>query len=223
MDGMPATGGHAGQQSGKLGFRGRSHIEEGVGMTSDSGTERGARERLLQTADRLFYAEGVQTVGIDRIIDDAGVAKASLYRTFGSKDALVEAYLRRRHDATLSRLSEAIAGTDDPREKILRVFDVQARTFTEPGFNGCAFMGASAEAVPGGTIDRAATEFRTWIRNMFVDLAKGLGVAAPESLGRQLHVLYDGGIITARMDHDPTVADESRAAASLLIDAATLA
>jgi AcrR family transcriptional regulator len=193
-------------------------------VSTDSATEAGqrqsARERLLQTADRLFYAEGVQTVGIDRIIEEAGVAKASLYRTFGSKDALIDAYLRRRHDGTLSRLSDAIAGTDDPREKVLRVFDVQARTFAEPTFNGCAFMEASAEAEPGGTIDRAATEFRGWIRNMFVDLATELGVADPDTLGRQLHVLYDGGIIAARMDHDPTVAADSRAAASALIDAA---
>lgn len=189
-------------------------------MTDANGSERGARERLLNTADRLFYAEGVHSVGIDRIIDEAGVAKASLYRTFGSKDALIEAYLHRRHDSTLARLSEAIASTDDPRERILRIFDVQARTFAEPGFNGCAFMEASAEAEPGGTIERAATEFRSWIRNMFVDLATGLDINDPQRVGRQLHVLYDGGIITARMDHDPTVASDSRAAAAVLIDTA---
>jgi AcrR family transcriptional regulator len=189
-------------------------------MSAVSGRERGPRERLLDTADRLFYSEGVQSVGIDRIIDEAGVAKASLYRTFGSKDALIEAYLHRRHNGTLARLSQAIASTNDPRERILRVFDVQAQTFAEPGFNGCAFMEASSEAQPGDTIDRAATEFRAWIRSMFVDLAAGLELADPPRVGRQLHVLYDGGIITARMDRDPSVADDSRAAAAVLIDAA---
>ena len=85
-----------------------------------------ARDRLLQAANELFYAEGVQTVGIDRIIERAGVAKASLYNHFASKEELVAAYLASRHDATTSRLVRAIEGVDDPRQKILAVFEAQA-------------------------------------------------------------------------------------------------
>jgi AcrR family transcriptional regulator len=85
-----------------------------------------ARERLLAAANELFYAEGVQTVGIDRIIERAGVAKASLYNLFGSKEGLVAAYLASRHDLTTSRLTEAIEGVDDPRQKIMAVFHAQA-------------------------------------------------------------------------------------------------
>ena len=182
---------------------------------------RSARERLLETANRLFYAEGVQTVGIDRIIEESGVAKASLYNAFGSKEALIEAYLHGRHEGTTAKLTKAIESVEDPREKILAVFDVQARTFAEKGFNGCAFMGASAEAREGSLIDHAAAEFRGWIRAMFVELARGVGAADPERLGRQLHVLYDGGIVTARMDHDEAIAADTRAAAAALIAAAT--
>src|SRR6204780_3921577 len=85
-----------------------------------------ARDRLLQAANELFYAEGVQTVGIDRIIERAGVAKASLYNLFGSKEELVAAYLASRHDFTTGRIANAIEGVDDPNEKILAVFDAQA-------------------------------------------------------------------------------------------------
>ena len=105
-----------------------------------------ARERLLAAANELFYAEGVQTVGIDRIIERAGVAKASLYNLFGSKEELVAAYLASRHDHTTSRLTEAIGGVDEPRQKILAVFDAQAQQYEQPEFNGCAFIAASTEA-----------------------------------------------------------------------------
>src|SRR5882724_1407568 len=94
-----------------------------------------ARERLLAAANELFYAEGVQTVGIDRIIERAGVARGSLYNVFGSKEELVAAYLALRQEGTTSRLRAALARFDDPRDKILAVFDAQAQMFQEPEFN----------------------------------------------------------------------------------------
>src|SRR6202044_2124489 len=105
-----------------------------------------ARDRLLQAANELFYAEGVQTVGIDRIIERAAVAKASLYNHFASKEELIAAYLASRHDCTTGRITEAIQGTDDPRQKILAVFDAQAKQYAQPDFHGCAFIAASTEA-----------------------------------------------------------------------------
>lgn len=188
--------------------------------TAEEQVRKSARERLLDTANRLFYSEGVQTVGIDRIIEESGVAKASLYNAFGSKDALIEAYLHRRHEGTTGRLTAAIGSVDDPREKILAVFDAQAKSFAAKDFHGCAFMGASAEAREGGVIDQATAEFRGWIRAMFLDLARGVGAADPERLARQLHVLYDGGTVTARMDHDKAIAADTRAAVAALVDLA---
>jgi AcrR family transcriptional regulator len=180
-----------------------------------------AKERLLAAADELFYAEGVQTVGIDRIIERAGVAKASLYNLFGSKEELVAAYLASRHEGTTSRLSQAIDSVDDPRQKILAVYDAQALQFEQPDFNGCAFMAASTEAPPGGLVEKAADEFRAWIRAMFTDLAEQAGASDPVSLGRQLHLLYDGAGLAARMDRrDPAVAPSARDAAQALLDVA---
>jgi AcrR family transcriptional regulator len=179
-----------------------------------------ARERLLAAANELFYREGVQTVGIDRIISHAGVAKASLYSNFGSKEELVRAYLEARHAATTERISRALTRFRTPRERLLGVFDAQGEQFTEPAFNGCAFVRASAEAPPGGAVDHAAEAYRDWVRTLFTTLAKEAGVADSDALARQLHLLYDGAGLSARMDHDPSAATTARAAAAALFDAA---
>jgi AcrR family transcriptional regulator len=182
-----------------------------------------ARERLLAAANELFYAEGIQTVGIDRIIERAGVAKASLYNLFGSKEELVAAYLASRHDRTTTGLTEAIESVDDPRQKILAVFDAQAQQYQQPDFNGCAFIAASTEAPSRGLVEQAADQFRAWIRAMFTDLADQAGAPDPVSLGRQLHLIYDGAGLAGRMDHhDPGIAPSARDAVQALLDTALI-
>jgi AcrR family transcriptional regulator len=174
---------------------------------------------LLAAAEELFYAEGVHTVGINRVLARADVAKATLYGAFGSKEALIRAYLARRQEHTVTRLSDAIAKQDDPRQKILAVFDSQATVFREPGFKGCAFVAATSEAPPGGVIETDATEYRTWRRNLFTDLARQAGAADPDQLGQQLNVLYDGAELTAHMDHNPDIADVTRKVVAVLLEA----
>jgi AcrR family transcriptional regulator len=179
-----------------------------------------ARERLLAAADELFYSEGVQTVGIDRIVQKAGVAKASLYNLFGSKEELVQAYLDARHANTREQVERALTRFRTPRERLLGVFDAQGQLFTEPDFNGCAHMTASAEALPGSPIECATDRLRVWVRTLFTDLAREAGVTDADALARQLHLLYDGAGISARMDHDPSAATTARTAAATLFDAA---
>lgn len=180
-----------------------------------------ARERLLTAANELFYAEGVQSVGIDRVIEHAGVAKASLYNTFGGKEQLVRAYLDTRRAGTADRIARAVAEHDTPREQMLAVFETQGRQFDRPDFRGCAFIRAGAEAGPGGLVQEAADAYRGWMRELFTRLAAEAGAADPEALGHQLQILYDGAGISALMDHDSTVAATTLAAASALIAAAT--
>lgn len=189
---------------------------------SDAKRRASARDRLLAAANDLFDAEGIQTVGVDRIIEHAAVSRGSFYNNFESKEQLIHTYLLGHHDRTTTRLSEAIARQSDPRQKILAVFDTQAEQFRQPDFNGCAFVAASAEAPVGGVIDRDAAEFRTWIRTMFADLAEQAGASDPGQLGSQLHVLYDGAGLTARMDRDPDIAATTRAAVETLLDSAHL-
>ena len=178
-----------------------------------------ARERLLEAANELFYAEGVHTVGIDRVIEQAGVAKASLYNTFGSKDELVGAYLESRHANTTGRITRALGRYRTPRERLLGVFDAQGELFAEPGFRGCAFVSASSES-PSAAVQKAAADYRRWVRGLFTDLAREAAVPDPEDLARQLHLLYDGASLSARMDHDQSAATAARAAATALLDAA---
>jgi AcrR family transcriptional regulator len=188
--------------------------------SSERPTERRSpRERLLEAAGELFYAEGVQSVGIDRVIERAGVAKASLYSAFGSKEALVTAYLDERHAYVLGRLRAAVDATDpgDPMARILAVFDAQAKIFREPGYHGCAFAAAAAEAPRDGHIDEAARSYRREVRELFVGLAAEAKAPDPKLLGSQLQALYDGGGAAANLDRNPAIARPLRAAAATLV------
>jgi AcrR family transcriptional regulator len=185
----------------------------------DSPRSPSARERLLASANELFYAEGVQTVGIDRVIQHAGVAKASLYNLFGSKEGLVRAYLEARHDGTTARLMAEVDRHQNPRRRLLAVFEAQGQIFVQPGFRGCAFAAACAEAPLGGLVEQAAGDYRTWMRALFVDLGEQAGATDPSELARQLQVLFDGAGMAAWLDRDPSIATSARAAAEALLDA----
>jgi AcrR family transcriptional regulator len=191
-------------------------------MAAKSTTEdrRTARERLLDAANELFYAEGVHTVGIDRVIERAGVAKATLYSAYGSKDELIRAYLDGRHHSRRDRISAAIDRADTPRDRLLAVFDVLRESFAMPNYRGCAFVNASAEAKPGGPIEQAVSEYRGWLLELFTELSAAAGAPEPGMLARQLFLLYDGAAVAAQIDHNPDVALPARAAAAALLDAA---
>src|ERR1700720_5014232 len=98
-----------------------------------------ARDRLLAAADDLFYAEGVHVVGVDRIVERAGVTKASLYNTFGSKDELVRAYLERHFLNRQNRIARILASHATPRERILAVFAEVQDLLAGAAFRGCTF------------------------------------------------------------------------------------
>jgi AcrR family transcriptional regulator len=186
-----------------------------------NGERASARERLLDAASELFYEEGVHSVGVDRVVERAGVAKATLYTVFGNKDGLVRAYLMARHDRTRERMTRELATRyKTPRERLLGVFDVQGLSFIEAGFRGCAFVGASAEAPEGSSVAQLAEDYRAWVRSLFLDLAQEAGARDPERLAQQLVLLYDGAGISAWMDHDPSAATAAHAVATALVDAA---
>ncbi len=183
--------------------------------------ELSARDRLLAAADELFYEEGVHTVGIDRVIERAGVAKASLYSAFGSKEELVLAYLRGRAEERARRITDRIARHDEPRARILSIFELLGERVAEPGFRGCAFVNASAEGPPGDSkVRRACRGSREWLRELFTDLARDLGTPDPTELGQQLMLVYDGAMMGASMDRDPSIARQGRLMAETLVDAA---
>jgi AcrR family transcriptional regulator len=188
-------------------------------MPSTTQPKTSARERLLASASELFYLEGVHSVGIDRVIEHAGVAKASLYNSFGSKEELVHAYLLQRQAVTTARVTAAIEAHEDPRDQVLAIFDSAAEVQRRPGYRGCAFAAASAESRPGGLVEEVTRDYRDWFRALFTRLATEAGARDPETLGRQLQLLYDGAAASGNLDHDPTAAGNARAIAEVLLDA----
>jgi len=185
--------------------------------------EGSARERLLAAANELFYEEGVHTVGIDRVIERAGVAKASLYSTFGSKEELVRAYLLQRAEVRQRRLSSRIAQSEDPRERILSIFDLMGELTADPKYRGCAFVNASAEGRRDEKSKVSQVCLDSWVRGLFIELSRDAGASDPEELGRQLVVLYDGAAVAASMERDLDAAGRAKAMAGALIDAQTTA
>ncbi|MEO7336659.1 MAG: helix-turn-helix domain-containing protein [Caldimonas sp.] len=181
---------------------------------------RSARDRLLAAADELFYEGGIHSVGIDRVIERAGVAKASLYDCFGSKDELIRSYLQARHEARKARLTAKLARYDTPRERLLGVFDAMGELMAEPNFRGCAFARAGAESRPGGGVKDACVDARDWMLDLFIELARDAGAQLPAELARQLVMLYDGASVAAQMDGAAGMAAAARAAAALLLEAA---
>ncbi|MEY4582103.1 MAG: hypothetical protein RL701_6806 [Pseudomonadota bacterium] len=179
-----------------------------------------ARERLLAAANELFYAEGVHTVGIDRVIERAGVAKASLYSTFGSKEELVRVYLQGRAQARYERITQRIALQDNPRDRILCVFDVLAESAAEPTFRGCALVNANTEGpLAEGRVQQVCADSRAWTRQLFTDLAREYGATDPERMAARLVLLYDGAVVGASIDRNRAAPNEARAAASQLLAA----
>jgi AcrR family transcriptional regulator len=174
---------------------------------------------LLAAANQLFYGNGVHTVGIDRVIEQAGVAKATLYSAFGSKDELIRSYLMSRHEGRRTAM-QAIEQYESPRDRLLAIFDVLGESFVDPEYHGCAFVNANAEAAPGSPIEQVTSEYRNWIRGLFRDLAVSAGAAEPDQLARQLVMLYDGAGIARRIDRSKDAAAQAKAAAAVLLDAA---
>jgi AcrR family transcriptional regulator len=182
--------------------------------------KRSARERLLDAADRLFYSEGVHAVGIDRVLDQSGVAKGSLYYNFGGKDDLVRTYLQNRHAKWAARIDEELATAATPAGRILAIFDALGALFAQPDFRGCAFINAVAEASPGSAEELAAKDFRIWLHELFADLVAAAGYRDAGQLTAQLVLLYDGANISAHMDHNPAAAGAARDAAAGLLNLA---
>jgi AcrR family transcriptional regulator len=154
------------------------------------------------------------------VIERAGVAKASLYDCFGSKEELIRSYLQQRHETRQARLGERLAGCATPREKILAVFDSMADVATKPDFRGCAFARASAEARPGSSVKAMCDESRAWNLALFADLARQAGAADPDRVAQELRVLYDGALLSAHVDASNTAVATARAMAEMVLDQA---
>ena len=169
------------------------------------------KARILETADRLFYLQGIRAVGVDTIAAEIGISKRTLYNHFPSKDALIAAYLA-------GRFKQVPASDKPPVEQILGTFDRLERGFAAKGFRGCPFVNAVAEL---GSEDRSARTiaiaFKESRRLWFRDLLLQLGVADAEGLATQLTLLVDGSIAQDLVRNDPAMARAAKLAATVLL------
>ncbi|KUO07248.1 TetR/AcrR family transcriptional regulator [Streptomyces sp. DSM 15324] len=181
---------------------------------------RPARDRILDTASELFFTHGIHAVGVDRLIAESGVAKATLYKHFPGKDDVVSAYLRRMDSNWRGHLrAAALAGGEDPRDQLRGVFTALERTARE-GRLGCAFINAVAEYQPGSAVHAVAAEHKHAVRAWVRDLAAAAGAADPDTLALQLTLLIDGTLAATRVEHAGSVATAARQAAHTMIDVA---
>ena len=159
-----------------------------------------ARQRLLETAQRLFYRNGFRAVGIDTIIAEAGVAKMSLYRHFPSKDDLIVAYLEDSSRQFWEWLNDATAHSEDPAEQLVDIFVATERLTISPECLGCTFQSTTAEFPdPDHPAHRVAVAHKHAIRDRFADLALQANLRDPEELAFQLQLLMEGALVAARM------------------------
>jgi AcrR family transcriptional regulator len=192
--------------------------KKSVAAAIAGGDEESARGRLLNAATHLFCKNGINATGIDAIIDEAGTAKTTLYKLFGSKTNLVHAVLENEGKQWREWFIGAIeAGGGDPQTKLARIFPALKSWFGEERFYGCPFINAVGEH------DKDAKQFRAIaMRHKKVvlahieKLAGEMGAVEPESLAHQLALLIDGAIVAAMVSRDPGVADTAALAASNL-------
>ena len=175
---------------------------------------RGARQRILDTASELFYRDGINATGVERLAAESSVSKRTLYQHFPSKTAVVEEYLRGIED----RVANPRQGANQtPRERLLAVF--QAPTSRGGPLRGCPFHNAAVEAAGSmpGVQEIVRASKRSFI-NGLAELAKQAGVADPQQLGNELGVLYEGAAALATSLDDASPWTHARAAAETLID-----
>lgn len=183
-----------------------------------------ARERILETAFALFYARGIRAVGVDLIIAESGVAKATFYKHFPAKDDLVVAYLDKVDGVWTGQLEAAAeAAGPDPADQLVGLFDALGTACRREGYRGCAFINAAAESQPGTAVHDRTVAHKTAVLGWVRGLAQQAGARDPEALARSLTLLLDGGLASGSLDASPEAPMAAKASAQALVDAATAA
>lgn len=185
-------------------------------MTTSKSRELAVRDRLLDAADRLFYAEGIRAVGIDRVLAEADAAKASLYGHFGCKDDLVAAYVDRRIQRARASI-EAFVAEMPPAERAVRIFEWVLAWAETPGFRGCPLQHVVSEIPdPSHPARVAAAAQRAWLMSRFTEWAEAAGAADPRAMAGSLLVLFDGAVAATEQDGPQRARDALSAAKALL-------
>jgi AcrR family transcriptional regulator len=180
------------------------------------------REQIIDNALKLFYQNGFNATGVDRIISEAGVSKKTLYNHFRSKNELILAVLRKRDELfrnNMMRETERMA--KEPRDRLLALFDVMGNWFHEKSFSGCMFINASAEFSDlKDPCHVLCAEHKKLICDYIEELAKQAGAQDPLELAKQLNLLIEGAIVNAHVEGDLEAGQRAKRMGEFLVDLA---
>lgn len=180
-----------------------------------------AKDKILATAFRLFYAQGLRAAGIDTIIAESGVAKATFYKYFPAKDDLILAYLERVDGVWSGQLHAAAdAAGPAPADQLVGLFDALSTACRRDGYRGCAFINAAAESAAGTRVHERTVAHKQQILAWIRSLAAEAGAPDPDGLARSLTLVLDGGLASGVLDADPAAPAAARATAAALVAAA---
>jgi len=180
---------------------------------------RSARERLLETAGSLFYEQGYRATGINQVIDEADVAKATFYNHFDSKEALAAAYVSRKHDEWMDGLENFLRGERRPEDRVRVVFEFLATWARETGFRGCAFLNLAAEFPdPRSRVREKIARHKTELREKLSSLARESAPSdADESevqnRADELYLLVEGALVESQVHEGTWPIESARRAA----------
>ena len=188
-------------------------------MTATKTTRSPARDRILAAASKLFYQEGIRSVGIDRIIAESGVAKMSLYKHFKSKDELIATWLRQQDERWRTWLKATVDGlATEPRDRILAVFDAQKEWFEQPNFRGCAFINSTVEITdPEHPAYAVCVEHHQAMYDYLLSLVQAAGLSDSEAIAQQLVILVEGAVVVAMTQGSSDAATFAKQAANALL------
>ncbi|WP_430336322.1 TetR/AcrR family transcriptional regulator [Rhodococcus sp. ACT016] len=173
---------------------------------------------MLATATELFAENGIRAVGIDRILSESGVAKASLYSSFGSKDALVRAYLEGLDMRDRARWADAIEVVDDPLDRIYTFFDLAAASAPVRNFRGCQYLNAATEfPAVAESILAPVRDHRDWVLERITENLEAAGCARPEEPAARIQLVYDGALARSKFAHSEEPIHRGREMAAELI------
>ncbi|WP_203580726.1 TetR/AcrR family transcriptional regulator [Microbacterium hibisci] len=162
-----------------------------------------ARQRLLQAATDLFYNEGIHSVGVDRIIEEAGVTRATMYKQFAGKEGLVLAYLEGEDEGLRTLFAQAAEASDDPAVLLDLVVGGIEQDIRDRHTRGCPFINAAAEYPDEGPVRELIADHRQWFRETLRRLAAGAGLRDPEGVAASLVLLRDAALVGGYLDgHD---------------------
>lgn len=185
-------------------------------ISANAAAKPSVKSRLLDAADRLFYTEGIHAVGIDRVLEEAQAAKASLYSHFGGKDDLIAAYLQQRIDQARASIEQYV-NQFAPPQRLLRVFECAITWADQAQFRGCPIQLLTSEfACDQHPARRLAANQRQWMLQQFELWCEQASVRQPAQLAQALLMMFDGALMAAALQGSARLHDAMWAAAQLL-------